>query len=111
MGVLPSKELCSWHIWQGITVPIEDTHEFIIFIPFLICGLGLLVSPFFHGLLDYYCLNLTHLNPKSILQIAIFVHLCEAFLGINPHFGLWKYLYHCKSGMVGSQHLVVEGLA
>jgi hypothetical protein len=39
------------------------------------------------------------LNPNSVLQIAIFVHHCEAYLGINPHFGLWKYLYHCKPGM------------
>jgi hypothetical protein len=67
----------------------------------LIRGLGLPVSPFFHDLLDFYSLNLTHLNPNSILQISIFVHLREAFLGINPHFGSWKYLYHFKPGMVG----------
>jgi hypothetical protein len=45
-------------------------------------------SPLFRGLLDFYELNLTHLNPNSILQIAISVHLCEAFLGILPHFEL-----------------------
>jgi hypothetical protein len=45
-------------------------------------------SPLFRGLLDFYELNLTLLNPNSILQVAIFVHLCEAFLGILPHFGL-----------------------
>jgi hypothetical protein len=46
--------------------------------------LALPVSPFFRGLLDFYSLNLTHLNPISVLQIAVFVHLCEAFLGIFP---------------------------
>jgi hypothetical protein len=65
--------------------------------------------PFFRGLLDFYELNLTHLNPNSILQISIFVHLCEAFLGILPHFGLWKYLYHCWPGMAGGQHQLVGG--
>jgi hypothetical protein len=45
-------------------------------------------SPFFCGLLDFYDLNLTHLNTNSILQVAIFVHLCKDFLGILPHFGL-----------------------
>jgi hypothetical protein len=59
------------------------------------------VSPFLHGFLDFYSLNLTHLNPNSVLQIAILVHLYEAFLGVYPHFGLLTYLYHCKPGMVG----------
>jgi hypothetical protein len=67
IGVLPSKELCSWRICRGVTVPIEDTHESVIYVPFLIRGLALPISPFFHGLLDFYRLNLTHLNPNSIL--------------------------------------------
>lgn len=71
----------------------------VVFVPFLIRGLGLPISPFFRGLLDYYSLNLTHLNLNYVLQIAIFMHLCEAFLGISPHFVLWKYLYHCMPGM------------
>jgi hypothetical protein len=101
VGVLPSKELCSWRICRGVTVPTEDTHESVVYVPFLMCGLALPISPFFRGLLDFYNINLTHLNPNSILQISIFVHLCEAYLGILPHFGLWKYLYHCRPGMAG----------
>jgi hypothetical protein len=88
VGVLPPKELCSWRIYHGVTVPTEDTHESIVYVPFLICGLALPVSPFFRGLLDFYNLNLTHLNPNSILQVSIFIHLCEAYLGILPHFDL-----------------------
>jgi hypothetical protein len=64
---------------------------------------------FFRGLLDFYHLNLTHLNPNSILHVSVFVHLCEAFLGILRHFGLWKYLYHCRPGMAGGQHQLVGG--
>jgi hypothetical protein len=94
VGVLPPKELCSWWVCRGATIPIEDTHESVIYLPFLIYGLALPVSLFFPGLLDFYHLNLTHLNPNSILQISIFVHLCEAYLIILPHFELWKYLYH-----------------
>jgi hypothetical protein len=107
--VLPPKELCSWRICHGVTVPTEDTHESVVYVPFLLRGLALPISPFFRGLLDFYHLNLTHLNPNSILQISIFVHLCEAFLGILPHFGLWKYLYHCRPGMAGGQHQLVGG--
>jgi hypothetical protein len=109
IGVLPSKELCSWRICRGVTIPTEDTHESVIYIHFLIRGLALPISPFFRGLLDFYHLNLTHLNPHSILQVSISVHLCEAFLGILPHFGLWKYLYHCRLGMAGGQHQLVGG--
>jgi hypothetical protein len=109
IGVLPPKELCSWRICRGVTFPTEDTHESVIYVPFLIRDLALPISPFFCGLLDFYHLNLTHLNPNSILQVSVFVHLCEAFLGILPHFGLWKYLYHCQPGMAGGQHQLVGG--
>ena len=37
-----------------------------------------------------------HLTPNSILHISIFVHLCEAFLGIEPHFDLFQYFFHLK---------------
>jgi hypothetical protein len=37
------------------------------------------------------------------------VHLFEAFLGILTHFGLWKYLYHCRPRMAGGQHQLVGG--
>jgi hypothetical protein len=47
IGVLPPRELCSWRICHGVTVPIEDTHESVIYAPFLLRGLGLPISPFF----------------------------------------------------------------
>ena len=37
-----------------------------------------------------------HLTPNSILHISIFVHLCEAFLGIEPHFDLFCHLFQLK---------------
>jgi hypothetical protein len=109
VGILPPKKLCSWRICRGVTVPIEDTHESIVYVPFLIRGLALPISPFFCGLLDFYNLNLTHLNPNSIPQISIFIHLCEAYLRVLPHFGLWKYLYHYRPGMAGGQHQLMGG--
>jgi hypothetical protein len=109
VGVLPPKELCSWRICRGVTVPTEDTHESVAYVPFLIRSLALPISPFFRGLLDFYNLNLTHMNPNSILQISIFVHLCKAYLRILPHFDLWNYLYHCRPGKAGGQHQLVGG--
>jgi hypothetical protein len=37
-----------------------------------------------------------NLNPNSILQIMVFVALCEGYLGIRPNFALWKY-YFCAT--------------
>jgi hypothetical protein len=37
--------------------------------------------------------QLHQLTPNSILHIACFITLCESFLGIEPHFLLWKYLF------------------
>jgi hypothetical protein len=80
IGVLPPRELGSWRICCRVTVPTEDTHESVVYVPFLLRGLALPISPFFCGLLDFYHLNLTHLNPNSILQISIFVHYVRLFL-------------------------------
>jgi hypothetical protein len=39
---------------------------------------------------------LVHLGPNSITIISTFVHLCEAYLGIAPHFHLWRYFFELK---------------
>jgi hypothetical protein len=36
------------------------------------------------------------LTPKYFVHISVFVHLCEAFLGIEPHFELVRHLFHLK---------------
>jgi len=50
-----------------------------------------------------------HLTPNSILHISIFVHLCEAFLGIEPHFDLCQYFFHLKLQPSDSKVDVVGG--
>jgi hypothetical protein len=36
--------------------------------------------------------QLHQLTPNSLLHIACFVTLCESFLGIEPHFLLWRLI-------------------
>ncbi|KAK1616092.1 hypothetical protein QYE76_021609 [Lolium multiflorum] len=36
------------------------------------------------------------LTPNSILHLSIFVTVCEAFLGIEPHWGLWRKIFYVK---------------
>ncbi|KAG8100611.1 hypothetical protein GUJ93_ZPchr0013g37873 [Zizania palustris] len=51
-------------------------------------GFRLSVHPFLQGVLHHYDISFCNLNPNSILRLAIFVELCESFLGIDPHFNL-----------------------
>src|SRR3954466_12547187 len=60
-------------------------------------GFTLPIHPFVRGLLYSYRLHLHDLTPSGILHIACFITLCEAFLGIYPHWGLWKRLFNIKS--------------
>jgi len=48
---------------------------------------------FLRGLLHYYKIELQHLNPNGIQHMAAFVTLREGFLGINPHFDLWRHFF------------------
>jgi hypothetical protein len=56
-------------------------------------GLATPAYRFLQGLLHYYKIELQHLNPNRILHMAAFVSLCEGFLGIEPHFDLWRYFF------------------
>src|SRR5579859_5064435 len=66
--------------------------EFVLFVSYVTCGLGLPIS-FFLLLLDDYGIQLQHLTPHSILQVSIFVHLCEMFVGVQPCVALFRYYY------------------
>ena len=78
---------------QAEATPSPSKGERVCFVPYLIRGLGFPIHPFLRGLLEFYGLQLHHLTPASILHIAGFVALCELFLGIEPHFALWKRLF------------------
>jgi hypothetical protein len=66
-------------------------------LPFLDPWFGSTDFSLFRELLDHYSINLTHLNPKSILQVVVFIHLSQTFLGIAPHFSLCRYSYHLQT--------------
>jgi hypothetical protein len=76
-------------------VPLSDlvVEEFVLFTSYISCGLALPISPFFLLLLAKFGLHLQHLTPHSILQAAIFVHLCEMFVGVPPCTSLFCYFF------------------
>ncbi|KAK1693148.1 hypothetical protein QYE76_009845 [Lolium multiflorum] len=51
---------------------------------------------FLRSLLFFYGIQLWQLTPNSILHLSIFITVCEAFLGIDPHWGLWRKIFYVK---------------
>jgi hypothetical protein len=77
------------------TTPLDDlvAGEFVLFVSYLSRGLALPIMPFFLLLLEEFGLQLQHLTPHSILQVAIFVHLCEMFMGVGVCTSLFRHLF------------------
>jgi hypothetical protein len=96
-GLLRPKAEVEWRAAAGEQFPCEDVKEQVFFASFFERGFNLPVGDFFRGLLYYYNLELVHLVPNSITVVSTFIHFCEAYLGISPHFLLWRYLFCVKS--------------
>jgi hypothetical protein len=81
--------------------------EFVLFISYVSCGLALPISPFFLLLLEEFGLQLQHLTPHSILQAAIFVHLCEMFVGVAPCTSLFRHFFVLVKSGKARDHLAL----
>jgi hypothetical protein len=96
-GLVSREHLCSKGALEEWTLPSREEVSaprdgyIISFVRFHERGLAPPPHPFFHGLLHHCWVELQHLNPNRIQHIAAFIALCEAYLGIKPHFKLWKY--------------------
>ena len=77
-------------------VPASTADERVCFQAFFPRGFALPIHPFVWGFLYTYQLQLHDLTPNGILHIACFITICEGFLGIYPHWGLWKRLFNIK---------------
>jgi hypothetical protein len=92
---------------QAGTTPLGGlaAGEFVLFVPYLFCGLALPISPFFLLLLEEFGLQLQHLTPHSILQVAIFVHFCEMFVGVAACTSLFRQFFVLVRSGKGKDHL------
>jgi hypothetical protein len=70
----------------GSRVPNGGTGETVVFLTHIERGFGVPAGEFLRGLLHFYHIELVHLAQNSIIIISTFVHLCNAYLGIAPHF-------------------------
>jgi hypothetical protein len=85
-GLLKPKAQVGWRPEAGEAFPTEGTSETVVFPAHIERGFGFPAGDFLRRLLHFYHIDLVHLEPNSITIISTFIHLCEAYLDIAPHF-------------------------
>jgi hypothetical protein len=109
-GFLREKEVDMWRAAAGDPYPMEkNPDEIPMFTRFVERGLALPTSNFFKGLLEYYGIEYLNLNPNGVFHTSVFVHFCKAFLGIKPHWVLFRKLFHVKPQPSANDPRVVGG--
>ena len=95
-GLIQSKVIAEWRVPGEHRVPALGPGEIVLFVSFVHAGLCLPASAFLHQFLGYFGVSLNHLTPNAVLHLSVFIHLCEAFLGISPSLSLFRYFFHLK---------------
>jgi hypothetical protein len=104
------KEMDMWRAAAGDPYPMEkNPDEVPMFARFVERTLALPASDFFKGLLKYYGIEHLNLNSNGIFHVSVFVHFCEAFMGIKPHWILFRKFFRLKPQPSANNPSVVEG--
>jgi hypothetical protein len=90
-------------------VPKPQSGYQVMFLAFLLRGLSHPAHEFLHGLVFVYGVQLHQLTPNLILHIACFITLCESFLGIDPHWVLWKFLFRLRPSVSLDKNPELDG--
>ena len=102
-----SKDIAHHLPAKGQVVPTPEPQERVVFLSHFVRGLGFPLHSFIRGLMFYYGLDFHDLAPNSILNISAFIVVCEAFLRIPPHFGLWLKTFNVKPKVVECEGAMV----
>ena len=94
MKMQQSRALFQWRPAEGEDRPYEGTHEIVLFRDFVEHGLVVPVLDLLQSLLQFWGIQLHHLTPQSIRDFSIFTHLCDAFIGILPHFRFFQHFFY-----------------
>ena len=105
-GILPDHITARWRPTDGEPYLMPHTDELVVFEDYFLCGIGLPIHPFLRDLLEYWGVSLCNLYPNTILHISVFIHFCEVYLGILPHFNLFRHLFWLKKKGGGGSKVV-----
>jgi hypothetical protein len=95
-GLSRPKTEVGWRPAPGEEFPTEGTGETVIFLAHIERVFRVLAGNLVRNLLFLYRIELVHLVLNSITIISTFIHLCDAYLDIAPHFHLWRHSFELK---------------
>ena len=105
-GFCTTRSLAAGERQKGRVTRIPKLERMLFLKIFFKRGFGVPVHLFLQGLLLYFEIRICNLHPNSILLVATFIYLCEAYVGIEPHFDLFRYLFCLrKKGAVGGSKI------
>lgn len=103
-GLLKDEATAGWRPTAGEPCPMPNTNELVVFEDFFKRGFGVSIHPFLRMLIRYWGISLCNLHPNTILYISIYNDFYESYLGIPPHFNLFRHLFVPKKrGSSGSR--------
>jgi hypothetical protein len=104
------EEMDMWCAATSDPYPMEkNPDEVPMFARFMERGLALPASDFFKGLLKYYGIEYLNLNPNGIFHVSVFVHFFKEFVGIKPHWILFRKFFRVKPQLSTNDPRVVGG--
>jgi hypothetical protein len=108
--LLPDYAVLQWRPTKNEEIHIPHTNEIVALTSIFQREFGLPSCDFLCSLLHHYKLELAHLSPNSILQIVVFVHLCECYLANHPNFPLFKHYFFLKFQSRAAKKKVIGGV-
>jgi hypothetical protein len=88
----PLTQAVEWIVPADESVPRPPSGYVVSFMTYK-GGFSVPAGRFIRGVLFAYGLQLQHLNPNSIQQMATFKAMCEGYLGISAHWPLFQYFF------------------
>jgi hypothetical protein len=104
----PLTAAVEWKVHGDESVPRPPKGFVVSFVAFHEHGFSVPAGRFIRGVLFEYGLQLQHLNPNSIQQMAAFKVMCEGYLGISAHWHLFRYFFKFACLKEGSRAATIS---
>jgi hypothetical protein len=108
VSLMTATELTTCHVPEDPTSPVPIEGYVVAFVAFYMWGFGAPSHQFLCSLLQPYSQELHNLILSEILQIMAFVTLCEAYIGIDPHFDLWNNFFCIQRSQDEDAEIIVS---
>jgi hypothetical protein len=109
-GFMTMEELVTSCVPEDPISPASVDGYVVSFVAFYERGFGVSSNRFLHSLLQHCRLELHNLTPSKMLHIMAFMTLCEAYMGIDPHFDLCNHFFCVRRPQDPDMELAILGV-